>query len=44
MEGYKEFMKNEKEICQSGDNKCSGSKTGYGQLGNWHKKGEIDLP
>ena len=34
IEGYKGIMKDEKELCQDGDNKCSGSQTGFGQYGN----------
>jgi hypothetical protein len=44
VEGYKDIIKAERELCQSGDVKCNGSQTGNGELGNWYKKGEIDLP
>lgn len=43
VEGYKDLIKDEKELCKEGDNKCSGSQTGFGQFGNWLKKGEVEI-
>lgn len=43
LEGSKEIIKDEKQLCKDGDNKCSGSQTGFGQFGNWLKKGEVEL-